>query len=43
MFICSNQNKKSVTYVGYTNNFQNRIRLHNQEKVQNLLEVVNGS
>ena len=33
MFICSNQqNKKSVTYVGYTKNLQNRIKLHNTGK-----------
>jgi len=26
------RNKKSVTYVGYTKNLQNRIRLHNNGK-----------
>ena len=29
VYMLKSRNKKSVTYVGYTKNLQNRIRLHN--------------
>ena len=32
VYMLKSQNKKSVTYVGYTKDLQNRIRLHNTGK-----------
>jgi len=32
VYMLKSTNKKSVTYVGYTKNLQNRIRLHNTGK-----------
>ena len=32
VYMLRSTNKKSVTYVGYTKNLQNRIRLHNNGK-----------
>ena len=32
VYMLKSRNKKSVTYVGYTKNLQNRIRLHNNGK-----------
>jgi len=30
--LCSGNNNKNTTYVGYTNNLKKRLRLHNQGK-----------
>ena len=43
VYMLISKGNKPVSYVGYTNNLKKRIKLHNLEKVQNLLEVENGN
>ena len=41
--IVSKVKKRTISYVGYTNNLNNRIKLHNMEREQNLPRERNGN